>query len=281
MTNSRTSGPSLLVALLMLIASSQQGKAEDWPFPLVITRAADLDRLGISLPDKGAGSDVTYPNNCYYYGDGGYGLAMSKEFLARFKARGFSRRSLCMAIVSGIRFDPESGRRLPTFISADVKRLKEQGKYAEAGVLTEELPLDVPDCFKGGLPYSDCDMNYDLMTGKRLSPKERERWREIGLKIEQALASREVRDNFRYLEDSRGPGATIYVGFQWGLAGEPSVSFWDYAEVFPKGFGYALFADGAAGPSPSDSAVKIALEDRQRSTRAKLKKAEELLRKEK
>ena len=65
------------------------------------------------------------------------------EFLRRHETRGFTLQSLCLALPSAIRFDPETGRRLPTYITGDFAALKVQAKdkKVEEGVITEELPL--------------------------------------------------------------------------------------------------------------------------------------------
>ena len=139
-------------------------------YPVVFNKAQDLRRLGVVLKDYSTDSEAVqhYPNRCYYYGDGGYSLSVSDEFLAKFKTRGFSRRSLCMALVSQTRFDPETGRRLPTYIMGNIEALQRNRGRPGAGDVSEELPLDVPNCFKRGLPYSDCEMNYDPRTGGRI-----------------------------------------------------------------------------------------------------------------
>jgi hypothetical protein len=86
--------------------------------------------------------------------------------LSFYKSQGFSRRSACLALISGIRFNPEDGKHLATYILVDRKLLKP--KDNEPSALSAELPMSLPSCFKNGTPYADCAWNYDPLTGKKL-----------------------------------------------------------------------------------------------------------------
>jgi hypothetical protein len=59
-------------------------------------------------------------------------------------------------------------------------------------------------------------------------------------------------------------GAAVTVGIL-------NASFYDYSDEFPKGFGYAINADGSAAPDPSAEAVKLALDGKFRATEATLR----------
>jgi len=264
-------------------ACLQPGMADEVEFPIVITDGQDLNRLGIELSGWGGASAFLFPNNCYYYGDGGYDISLSPDFLARFKQRGFSRRSLCMAIQGGIIYDPETGKHMPSFISADMEALKMAGQYPEPGIVSDELPLDVPQCFSRGLPYSDCEMKYDPISGEPLSAAIRKKYRQLGKEIESTLSKAAFRKASGRDGDDGAPGETISVG-----GGQPSLSsnelsaatFYDYSDTFPKGFGYALYADGAAGPDADVEAVELVRDNKQRATEAVLRQVEEMLKKE-
>ncbi len=158
-------------------------------YPIVFNNGNDLKKLGIALWNYGkVPIGNGFPNKCYYYGDGHNSIEVSNDYLTRNAARGFSLNSLCLALQSPISFDPETGDRLPSYIVADTQQLKKNYEFAkregllkkgekfdaEAGVLSETLPLYVPNCFKRGLPYHDCNFVYDVRDGHKLSKRERE-----------------------------------------------------------------------------------------------------------
>ena len=70
--------------------------------------------------------EKTFETGCYHFGEGGaVNISISAELLAYYVQQGFSRRSLCMALISAIRFDPETGRRLATYVVIyDLKELR-------------------------------------------------------------------------------------------------------------------------------------------------------------
>ena len=80
------------------------------PYPIVINDLKVLRPAGLTLTQRGEFKD-NFPHlkhRCYSYGDGGYLISVDDDFLRRHEARGFTLNSLCMALISGIRFDPES-----------------------------------------------------------------------------------------------------------------------------------------------------------------------------
>lgn len=120
-------------------------------FPIVFTEMADLQALGLSLdwppPVSVAPTDTAKPvkvphfkNTCYWYAGPitRYLLSLSVEYIAEFTSKGFTRESLCMAIVSGITFDPESGERLATLIYRDDSVLARHLAVMEPEFLTDE-----------------------------------------------------------------------------------------------------------------------------------------------
>lgn len=152
-------------------------------YPVIFTSSDQLRTLGIAL-----GWEAThFQNKCYNYGDGGYLTSISNEFLARFKSRGFTVESVCLGLVSQTRYDPETGRRLPTYIIADeqevTRQLREHGELSE-GSITEEMPLDLPGCFRNGTPYNDCVFRFGRKTGKVLTAAETATYAELGAALD-------------------------------------------------------------------------------------------------
>jgi hypothetical protein len=56
-----------------------------------------------------------FKHNCYYYGDGANTISFTGEFFESFRNKGFSVNSLCLALQSPLAFDPETGRRVPSY----------------------------------------------------------------------------------------------------------------------------------------------------------------------
>jgi hypothetical protein len=252
-------------------------------YPLVFNSVNQLKRYGLAL--RGIGTDkisVHFPTRCYYYGDGGWDISISDALLSFYKSQGFSRRSACLALISGIRFNPEDGKHLATYILVDRKLLKP--KNNEPGALSAELPMSLPSCFRNGTPYADCAWNYDPLTGKKLPANASVAWPDMGqscggdsrtdkqiwnakeasTKIDQFMvgqkdtcASEEVRS--RNPDDELIQG-TISIKCQFAaavqtqpkdemIACKTAATLYDFSAEFPKGYGYALFADGPAGAS--------------------------------
>jgi adenylate kinase len=252
----------------------------------------DRAKLGIAVTWDLDKKEKELANKCYYYGDGGPIISVSDEYLARYQARGFSLNSLCMGLASAAQFDPESGKRLPTYILANLKKIDANETDAGSGI--DESPLEVPDCFKRGLAYSDCTMNYDLKTGEKLSEGKTQAFRAVGRAIEQLFetAIREGAACSEFAKDAKGcrtferwsdigDADQVLVadylapeGYMVGslserlkdskaklpenLAGDFGVSFYDISAAFPLGFGYALNADGtASGELPESTKAAI------------------------
>ncbi len=202
-------------------------------YPIVFSNPADLEALGLSiaLSEVDASEKPRTPvfaKTCYWYGDGTmHFISISDEFLAQYTPRGFTHESLCLALLSQARFDPETGERLPSYIFRDDAALKSrldelesdrlikeevenlipehfktrgalkaavaalrrgdataltplqlEVLLSEGGIMSEELPLAVPDCFKNGTPHLDCDWRYGLLSGRKLSEAAPGRYRD-------------------------------------------------------------------------------------------------------
>jgi hypothetical protein len=298
-----------LVATPLSMTARAQTKSPN--FPIVIAKSERLADAGIKVAWNSGPDFKHYANRCYHYGEGGLSLSVSDELLARYKAKGFSLNSLCMGLVSEVRFDPETGKRLPTYMLVDAVALKAATKgrdvrkltakqleacCSEPGLMTEELPLIVPACFKNGTPYSDCDWRYGIKTGVKVRDETRQNFARLGREIERIMGLA-IREKLvcisemgaaciaeRYDEIPRANGEQNVYGNALApesyamspildgqtradlRTGENLIKlskamFVDISKTFPKGFGYALFADGAAGPSVSAAVIKVALGD--------------------
>jgi hypothetical protein len=240
-------------------------------YPVVFTSSAALRNLGIAVAF--ADRPAPFNNKCYYYGDGGYLISMSNEFLSRFLSKGFTLQSACLGLISETHYDPESGRRLATYMIVDPEMIKQRSD--EPGAATEELPLELPACFKNANPYTDCVFRYGRKTGKKLSDQETATYRMLGTAID-AILAKEVRRSPSASEEFFGgtkeeeplAGYRKYAGqgipdgqkLDEKLERYSSLSIWIRSSRLPRGFGYALDADGAAGPSLSVAAMNTAID---------------------
>lgn len=144
-----------MVGLASLVLLATPAAAEpDIKYPVVFTSLDELAELGISFDPYPWDSDAKaakprFPNTCYDYGLESVGpsfVSLSEEFLSRHKSRGFTRESVCMALVSGMRFDPETGRRLPTIVYKDEAAVK--ASIDELDMSKLDIPFYVPVTFK-------------------------------------------------------------------------------------------------------------------------------------
>ena len=241
-------------------------KAEE--FPIIFYSPSELRQLGIAV-DYGR-HVPPLKNKCFYYGDGGYLISTSDEFYRSFKQRGFSIEAMCLGLISVTRYDPETGRRLPTYILADPKLIKERS--LDPGTVTEELPLDLPDCFKNANPYSDCSFRFGRISGKKLSAAETDAFKRLGAAIDEAMKLK-----IRAIEPEEGfygPDEPLVKGFraynggsipEWIGSDIPkellrysNASLWRRSTKFARGYGYALDAEGASGPDVNPDALRAA-----------------------
>jgi hypothetical protein len=169
-------------------------------YPLVFDARDAFHRLGIAV---GAGPlrDV---ERCFWYGSAGHSFQLSRAFVRRHAARGFSVPALCLAMVSGqrsrasgggpgMRYDPETGRRLGTFVIADVPTLRAlragtaDAQPADRPLFSAEYLMSPPACFKNARPYSDCRFRFDPSTGDELSRERQETYVRIGKRLEELM----------------------------------------------------------------------------------------------
>jgi hypothetical protein len=244
-------------------------------FPVVFDSPAKLRQLGIAM---NFGKQVPpLKNKCYYYGDGGYLISTSDEFYSRFKKRGFSIEAMCLGLISNTHYDPETGRRLPTYILVDRAALKEsmrRGGDADAGTVTDELPLDLPECFKNANPYGDCRFQYGRVTGKALTAAETDSYKRLGAAIDKIMKLKlgDAAKTQEFYGD--GEGEEIIKGFRRtegnsvsteadgavpeDLLRYSSATIWVRSTELGHGYGYGLDSDGGAGPDVNPAMLKAA-----------------------
>jgi hypothetical protein len=284
-------------------ALPQNAVAADISFPLVFATDDELAKFGLSISKNAA-----MLHQCYYYGDGGQLIRLSHERLLRHREMGFTLNSLCLGLMSESRFDPETGRRLPTYIVVDPKALA-SGKINDVDA-TYEHPLELPPCFRRALAYADCVFNYDRLTGGRLSAEKTQAFRELGLAVNNALQramEQRLVCNWPYCTERRGdriaPGSLAAGGYgatlcnnegylkyfiestlaDRGIAvpktvlGDAHLSCFDISINLPAGYGYTMDADGTAGPSLSPELLQAAVDPKRRPSQIDPKVLADLL----
>jgi hypothetical protein len=151
----------LVILCCFPISSRASADEPQINFPVVFTSLDDLAQLGISFDPYPEGREQRvakprFPNTCYDYGLETMSpsfISLSDEFIKRYKARGFTRESVCMALVSGARFDPETGRRLPTFVYKDDPEFKQEIRRLD--IKTIDVSFYVPTIFASKRALAD------------------------------------------------------------------------------------------------------------------------------
>ncbi|MCB1472005.1 MAG: hypothetical protein KDJ68_03745 [Rhodobiaceae bacterium] len=169
-------------------------------FPIIFENPRDMVPTGIVVPWGYEGqAPPKLDHECFFYGDGGYSMSLSDELVQAYRARGYNQEQLCVVLRSpGLKYDPQTGKRLPTFIVVDPQALAQarQSGFFEGFEATEELPLHAPDCFaksrvskQSGIVSLNiaCDIRFDPWTGVELSPMEQAYYKQnVALAIEGA-----------------------------------------------------------------------------------------------
>jgi TPR repeat protein len=165
-------------------------------YPVVLNSAKTLWPLGIDFNFKGSGQRAGF-HRCFYNGDGQNALvdlSLSRKFLVPYRAKAFDFRKLCLVMRAGIiRFDPETGRRLATFIMTDPEYLNKGDEYLGLAI-SEENPIEVPECFNKGeieqpnpfsarLTLTGCSMKYHPWSGRSLTEWEQAFWRTAAIVV--------------------------------------------------------------------------------------------------
>ena len=104
-------------------------------------------------------------------------LTLSVGLATALKKAGTGFESDCLvALVHGFRYDPETGARLPSFVS-------KQEIDADPHHLPEETTIKIPNCMKiskvinddsdgegdSAMPLSGCEIRFNPFTGRRIS----------------------------------------------------------------------------------------------------------------
>jgi hypothetical protein len=166
-------------------------------YPIVFSSQKQMVPLGLVLKDYG---DIELDHSCYWFGEVEPTISISRELLERYRRRGFSLNSLCMALQSPLAFNPESGEKLPNYTIIEAKCVSQKQRAVKRLTRLDErnpssleqrdrlyqfimtsscasadpLPLAVPDCYSRGLPLHDCQFQYHPATGKPLSDREQQ-----------------------------------------------------------------------------------------------------------
>jgi hypothetical protein len=265
------------MAALILFAYATAGfqlsfaQAQNQKYPLFLD-ANTLRDLGIAvrLSDlEGQKRVKHFAQKCYIYPGVPPELSLSDAFVSAYSSRGFTLRTLCLAILSTILFDPNTGTRLPTVTLIERSKCKPDADCVSG----EELPFNVPDCFKNGTPLADCSFNFDPVTGKRMPPGVRQRFAAAERALDQVLSTRIAQGQFpaectckrdrpisckagamgtcsapRNRSDflraadiltNVGSGEAVYEGGPFAV---------DFSSDFPRGYGYGMYADFPSGP---------------------------------
>jgi hypothetical protein len=159
-------------------------------FPVLFDDPRRLRPLGVDFwfTHKSSGSpyQMCFHNGSVQDENGLPKLYLSKEF--RRHHRDYNFHKLCLVMRSGvIRFDPESGQRLPSFIMINREYLAKGDGY-EGLAISDEIPLVAPPCLNKGdfdqatsfaakLSLSGCSMRYHPWSGRELNEEERKLWR--------------------------------------------------------------------------------------------------------
>jgi hypothetical protein len=202
--------------------------------------AKQLRDAGIAVSSAGV---QRLTNSCAVTGNSE--LSISDDMLSAFKARGFSLESVCLGLISSFNFDPDTGRAVP---------------FAVLGK-GEPLPLNLPDCFKRGLPLLDCKWTYYHDVGVKAQEGEHEANRKVGTEIDAIAVARMRRagpNGVEYPYDNCSRGNTSFkkhcillhrVAFSPGL---------------PRGYGYAL--QHPEGADPEQDTTNLATSSRKIGT---------------
>jgi hypothetical protein len=122
------------------------------------------------LLEKGtASAGAGYPNKCFL-NDEGSELTLSNGFVRHYTARGFSLEAICFAVSAGgwIKYDVETGKPLRT---------------------ANAYLIDIPDCFKNGVPFLECTYNFEHQFGLKATEANRTKIRERAVAADKEIRS--------------------------------------------------------------------------------------------
>jgi len=146
-------------------------------FPIVFNSPQALADFGIEIAGAGnvdgQGAIKPFPDKCYDLNGSSVGyrpITISNALLAKYRARGFTRETLCIALVSQARFDPETGKRLPTYVFRDDADI-DQALDADSDQMSNDPDL-VPGTFKSKQAVLDAIATFKRRDTERLTQKQ-------------------------------------------------------------------------------------------------------------
>jgi hypothetical protein len=105
-----------------------------------------------------------FRNKCFF---GEYEVSMSDAFLHHYVKRGFTPATTCLGLSAGyVHYDPQTGKPLK---------------------VVNGFLIEIPECFKNGTPYLDCDFIYEERSGDKNDQQSRAFARQKGLQIAAAV----------------------------------------------------------------------------------------------
>jgi len=251
----------LIIVIVLALFSTSAAEADD-SHTMYFNSIDDLKRFGVTI---GRDDERGYfPHHCYSYRQLNGNITISDKLIFMYKEKGFSLKSACMALTGYFKFNPEDGERLTTFVFL---RTRADGSR----VFFYENPFALPRCFSGGLPYTDCEWNYDVNNG-RLSRRESDRIRQLGERINKYLQLRLWRHD--KTESLGGNARSFPFDVSKPSPGGPfngpdnGAVYFDYSSDFPRGFGYSIGTQGELGGIPNPEALRKASESRASGPRA-------------
>jgi hypothetical protein len=158
----------LLLAVIAVIVPGPAVADPDIDFPIVFTTPQQLAEFGIEIGGAGEvdgqGAIPAFPNLCYDLNGSSVAyreISISNELLAPYRQKGFTRETLCLALVSQARFDPETGDRLPTYVfrddadivqslDADAEQMSEDPDLIPSFFASKQAVFDAISAFKRG-----------------------------------------------------------------------------------------------------------------------------------
>ncbi len=114
-----------------------------------------------------ASAGSAFLNKCFL-NDAGRELTLSNTFVRHYTARGFTLEAICLAVTAGnwIKYDVETAKPLRT---------------------ANEFLLDIPDCFKNGVPFLECTYNYEHQFALKATDTYRKKMRERALAVDKEI----------------------------------------------------------------------------------------------
>jgi hypothetical protein len=175
------------------------------------SQSSPRPRCWISSRQKKACEGIkSQPHKCFSVGAGHLGIDLSEQAFAPYRSKGFDLKNLCMVLTSGqIRFDPETGQRLPTYVIIHHYR---QNDGTISNFASDELLFYAPPCFARGkitrgnlfaqMKPLGCTVEYHPWSGRKLSSEESRFFTENALLIVAGDAGDLAEDSKNLAKDS-------------------------------------------------------------------------------